>query len=357
MEKRSLGQTGIKVSRLCYGTLTMSRSQAGLSPQEGGELIAYAAASGVNFVDTAELYETYAHVRYARRHTSVPLVISTKSYAYDAKGARESVEKARREMDADVIDLFMIHEQETAMTMRGHHEALDCYLSMKEKGVIRAVGLSTHAVEPVQAVIQAKRMSEKCGGPPSMQASPEFFAPVDKNIDSWKNHWMEFDPGRYREIDVIHPLLNRSGIGLLDGTAAQMLLAVEEAHRAGIGILGMKMLGGGNLFNEFDAAAAYALSIRAADAYAVGMQNSNEIDMNIALFEGRAVSKEQYRAARSRSRRLLIEAWCIGCGSCAKRCKSGALTVIGGKAKVDPEKCVLCSYCAGACRDFAIKVV
>lgn len=332
MERRALGKTGIIVSRLCYGTLTMSLSQAGLSPEEGGELIAYAAGYGVDFIDTAELYGTYAHVRHALKHSSVPLTISTKSYAYDKKSAQESVEKARRELDADVIDLFMLHEQESTMTMIGHREAFDYYLSMKDKGVIRAVGLSTHAIEPVEAAAQAKR--------------------GDRN--GW---WREFDPGSYREIDVIHPLLNFSGIGLLDGTAERMRAAVEDAHRAGVGVLGMKMLGGGNLFNDFDKAVTYALSIDAADAYAVGMQNRNEIDMNVALFEGRAVHPGQLAAAKSRKRRLHIEEWCAGCGACVGQCKSGALSIVGGKACCDSDKCTLCSYCAKACRDFAIKVV
>jgi aryl-alcohol dehydrogenase-like predicted oxidoreductase len=344
MERRLLGKTGIEVSRLCYGTLTMSRSQADLSAQEGGELIVHAAESGVDFIDTAELYGTYAHVRYALRHTSIPLVISTKSYAFDRQSARDSVEKARRELDADVIDLFMLHEQETVMTLLGHQEALDFYLSMKEKGMIRAVGISTHAIEPVRAIAQAKRMGQADG--PSPCPAP-----------SCGSCWTEFDPGRYREIDVIHPILNRSGIGLLDGTASQMRTAVEEAHQAGVGIFGMKMLGGGNLFNEFDEAVAYALSLEAADAFAVGMQSRDEIDMNIALFEHREVPAAQLEKTRSRKRTLQIEDWCTGCGSCVKECKAGALRVADGKAKTDPDRCVLCSYCARACRDFAIKVI
>ena len=358
MERRFLGQTGIKVSRLCYGTLALSCSQADLSAEEGGELIAYAAECGVDFVDTAELYGTYAHVRYALRHTSAPITLSTKSYAYDRAGARASVEKARRELDVDVIDLFMLHEQESVMTLLGHQEALDFYLSMKEKGVIRAVGISTHAVEPVQAVAQAKGMAKtgQAGqGDGSSGLSRASHKPDEPS--PWPFRWSEFDPGRYREIDVVHPILNMSGIGLLDGTAAQMKAAVEAAHQAGVGIFGMKMLGGGHLFNEFDEAVAYALSLGSADAFAVGMQSRDEIDMNIALFEHRAVPEAKLAATRSRRRTLKIEEWCTGCGSCVKECKAGALRIVGGKAVSDPSRCVLCSYCGRACRDFAIKVI
>ncbi|MHB1484081.1 MAG: aldo/keto reductase [Saccharofermentanales bacterium] len=368
MDRRTLGKSGIEISRLCYGTLTLSYTQAGLSPEEGGELIAYAAKQGVNFVDTAQLYKTYAHIKYALRHTSERLVISTKSYAYDTKSAQESVEQARREMDADVIDIFMLHEQENVLTMCGHKQALDYYLKMKEKGIIRAVGISTHAIEPVQAVAQALgfRPADEDGhghgtehghghgiehGQENGQGHEHGFA------NQFIDRWHEFDPGRYREIDMIHPILNMTGIGLLDGTAAQMKRAVEDAHSVGAGILGMKMLGGGNLFNEFDQAVEYALSIDAADAYAVGMQSRDEIDMNVTLFENRKVKDELLDKTKARKRTLKIEDWCTGCGECVKQCKSDALRIENGKACVNPADCVLCSYCARACRDFAIKVI
>ncbi len=428
MEKRLLGKSGIEVSKLCYGTLTFCGSQANLSPEEGGELLLYAASKGVNFIDTAELYGTYAHVAYAIKHSKTPLVISTKSYAYDRKGAKESLEKARREMNLDVIDIFMMHEQETVMTMLGHMQALEYYLEMKTKGIIRAVGISTHAIEPVQAVFQAKAFGNKLPHKEqfnkldininhiaeietnkiSLLNDTKTITNSDSNADyklldldninnininnininninnnninfnfnninssnninnsgssnnsnNWKAHWCEFEPRLYKEIDVIHPILNFSGIGLLDGTSKQMENAVREAHKVGVGIFGMKMFGGGNLFNDFEKATKYALNLDCADAYAVGMQSKMEIDMNIALFENRKVDQKLINQTRSRKRRLLVEEWCTGCGACVKECKAGAMSVsLDGKAMVNKDICVLCSYCARACRDFAIKVV
>ena len=59
MQYTTLGKTDIEVSRLCLGALTMGPLQAGLSPNEGGEIIAAAVGLGINFVDTAQLYRTY----------------------------------------------------------------------------------------------------------------------------------------------------------------------------------------------------------------------------------------------------------------------------------------------------------
>ena len=332
MEKRRLGNSGIEVSRLCYGTLSFSSAQADLSPEEGGDLLLYAFSRGVDCLDTAEIYGTYPHVRHALRHARKKPVVCTKTYAWDRAGAMASVEKARRETGLDVIDIFLLHEQETALTLDGHREAFEYLLECREKGILRAVGISTHAVSPVRALDEAVRGIS--GG-----------------------QWTEKDAGAYRHADIIHPLLNVGGIGLLDGSAEDMKNAVDSAHQAGIGIIGMKMFGGGNLLPRFDEAAGYALGLDCADAYAVGMQSRDEIDMNIALFENRPVPEDLSARTRSRQRRLLVEDWCTGCGACIERCGSLAMRIEGGRACVDPARCLLCGYCAAVCRDFAIKVV
>ena len=332
MDRCALGDSGITVSKLCYGTLTLGPAQAALPPEEGGALIAYGASRGITFLDTAEYYETYDTVRAALRLLSQPPVICTKTYAWNRTGAEKSVEKARREMDVDVIDIFLLHEQETVFTLAGHQEAFRYLLECRDRGIIRAVGVSTHAVQPVRALTQARRG-------------------VTDGL------WADRDPGPYREATVVHPLLNVDGLGLLDGTASDMTDAVAGARSAGIGVLGMKMLGGGNLLSRFDEAVAFALNESGADAYAVGMQTKDEIDMNVALFEGRPVSPELLDRTRARRKRLLIDSWCTGCGACVQRCGENALRIENGRAQVDASRCLLCGYCAYACPDFAIKVV
>ncbi len=65
MEKVLLGDTGIEVSKLCFGSLTMTPFQADLSVKEGAYLIEYAFERGINFLDTAEIYENYNYIRQA----------------------------------------------------------------------------------------------------------------------------------------------------------------------------------------------------------------------------------------------------------------------------------------------------
>ena len=60
-----LGDTGIQVSKLCFGTLTMSPLQKNMTVRQGAALLAYAYERGVRFLDTADLYGTYPHIREA----------------------------------------------------------------------------------------------------------------------------------------------------------------------------------------------------------------------------------------------------------------------------------------------------
>jgi aryl-alcohol dehydrogenase-like predicted oxidoreductase len=314
MEYVSLGNTGIKVSRLCFGGLIIGPLQANQDVSQGAEVIGAALQSGVNFIDTAELYGTYPHIREAIKKTKILPVIASKSYAYTKEGARESLEKARKALDIDVIDIFMLHEQETRLTLKGHREALEYYISAKEKGLIRAVGVSTHNVEVVEA----------CADMP--------------------------------EIDVLHPLINKKGLGIGDGTLDEMLAAVKKAYSAGKGIYGMKPLGGGNLLNDYEDSLKFVLGLPFVHSIALGMQSVEEVIMNVAFFNGEPIPPEISNSLKKKERKLHIDFWCEGCGRCVKRCNLGALKVIEGKAVANKEKCILCGYCSSVCPQFAIKI-
>ncbi|HOB21439.1 MAG: 4Fe-4S binding protein [Firmicutes bacterium] len=315
MEYTFLGQTGIKVSRLCFGALTIGPLQANLPPSAGAKVIKAALEMGVNFIDTAELYGTYPHIAQAIRGSRDQVVIASKSYAYTREGMAESLANACRELGTDYIDIFMLHEQESELTIRGHWEAVEYLLEAKEKGLVRAVGISTHAVRGVLAAAE------------------------------------------FPELDVIHPLYNIRGLGILDGTREEMREAIGRAARSGKGIYAMKPLGGGNFRDNVQEAFTYILQTPGVDAVAVGMQTTHEVELNVRLVSGMPVSEELYQKVSSQSRRLHIDDWCQGCGSCVEKCPQGALELRGGKAVVRQEECLLCGYCAAACPEFVIKVV
>ena len=87
------------------------------------------------------------------------------------------------------------------------------------------------------------------------------------------------------------------------------------------------------------------------------MQSIEEIDADVALFDGDPDAFERLDRLHSRSRRMMVHDWCEGCGRCAERCRQGAITIVDGRSQIDPEKCVFCGYCARVCPQFCIKVV
>jgi len=159
------------------------------------------------------------------------------------------------------------------------------------------------------------------------------------------------------EMEIIHPLINYQGLGILDGTRDEMLSLLKQGKSMGKGIYGMKPIGGGNLLVEAEKALTWALQRPELDAVAVGMQSISEVNINLALAEGREPDPEDLEIVKNKVRYLLIEDYCEGCGACVAKCPQKALQIIEARAKVEKEKCLLCGYCAGVCPYFAIKVI
>ncbi|MGE5552958.1 MAG: aldo/keto reductase [Betaproteobacteria bacterium] len=323
MEYRELGQTGLVVSRLCFGALTIGPLQARLTPAEGGLIIRAAYEAGITFFDTAELYGTYPHLREGLAGVAGEVHLASKSYAPDAEGMRQSLEEALRALGQDHLAVFALHEVDTAAQLRGHAGALEYLVRAKERGLIRAVGLSTHSAEGVRAAA---------------------LTPA---------------------IDVIHPLVNRAGLGVKGGLPA-MLKALELAAALGKGLYAMKPLGGGHLRASAWESLAWALSLPGVAAVAVGMRSEAEVRFNAGLaarLAGEPGAPDEAELARlgqavaGAARWVHVEAWCAGCGACVRACPAGALSLAGGRAAVDREKCLLCGYCGAACPEMAIKIV
>ncbi len=314
MEYRPLGETELTVSHLCFGALTVGPLQKNLSVAEGAKVIRRALEQGVNFIDTAQLYGTYPHIARALEGWDEPVVIATKSYAYTAELMHQALEEARRELDRDVIDVFLLHEQESIHTIRGHWPAFEVLLQAKLNGIVKAVGVSTHAVACVRQAASVP------------------------------------------EIDVISPLINRAGVGIIGGSKEDMLSAMAFAKQMGKGLYAMKPLAGGHLYKDAQAALRFALANESLASVALGMQSAAEVDANIAICEGRETPTLLAQAA-AWPKRLHIEEWCAACGACVDACGSGALRLQGGQLHHDAERCVLCGYCGASCPEFALKII
>ncbi len=205
MIKQSLGNTGLSVSRTGFGVLPMGPAQLALSLEEGADLLIYGMEAGINFFDTAEYYQTYPYLRLAmdrwqtRGGDPAQLIISSKSLAPDYDGMMEAIEDARQQLNRETIDIFLMHEVRSGQLSQ-RQGAWQALCDAKEKGLVCAIGLSTHHVN---VAAEAASMAE---------------------------------------LDVVFPLLNYAGLGIRitdeDGKERfakpeEMLEAIRLCHDAG----------------------------------------------------------------------------------------------------------------------------
>lgn len=315
MESIRLGNTSIRVSPLCFGSLTMTPFQANLTIKEGAYLLNYAFDKGINFIDTAEIYHNYPYINEALKYINRnDYIIASKTYAYTKEMARDSLDLALKEIGTDFIDIFLLHEQESIHTIKGHYDAIEYFMKAKDMGKIRAFGISTHRVAGVEAA-------------------------------------KEFD-----EIEIIHPLVNKAGLGIQDASISDMIEVIKECHTMGKGIYSMKPLGGGHLIGKFQESLEFVRDLACIDSIAIGMQSIDEIDANIGIIQGKSLDSKLMGSLKNKERKLIVADYCIGCGNCETRCQQSGIEVKNGIA-IPNDKCILCGYCATVCPEFCIKVV
>ncbi len=316
MEKRRLGRTDLEVTRLCLGTLPMGPLQLDLPLEKAAQVVRRVVCGGVNFIDTAHAYGTYAHIRKGLEEIEQNVIIATKVSAKTKQEAIDQINYALEELGIEHLDLVHLHAARLKSPFAERAEVWDYLLEAKQSGLIRHLGVATHSVGVVK---------EAAGIP---------------------------------EVEVIHPLINLTGMGIQDGGASDMLAAIEPAKEAGKGIYSMKPLAGGNLIERAKDAFSYILAQGSIDAVAVGMVNPEEVAFNLRLFETGELSDEDWQqVSRQKDKKnIKILKYCDGCGSCLSLCPNEALSIVEGKAQVDKARCILCGYCAPACPQFYIRV-
>lgn len=243
MEMRVLGNTGIDVSRLCFGTGTDGwngrSNQTRLGMQELVDLMRYAFDRGITFFDAADQYGS--HPNMARLLKDVGrnnAVITTKTVARTAEEAEADIDRFCRELETDVLDIVLMHCMMSADWPEARAGVLEVLERKKQEGVIRAHGVSCH----------------------------DFGAFCTAAECDW--------------VEVVLARINYAGKHM-DGPPEKIIPVIEKMHAAGKGVYGMKVVGAGELGGDARDAIHYVLDIPAIDAITIGMQNRQEVDDNI----------------------------------------------------------------------------
>ena len=153
MEYRTLGKTGLQISRLGFGGSPIQKIDAKGTRVLIDELI----CQGVNFIDTARGYTvSEEYLGYALRGVRDKFVLATKSMARTAESMARDIEISLHNLGTDYVDLYQIHnpgakDLETVIAEGGALEALQ---AAKAAGKIGHIGITLHSVELFANVLE-----------------------------------------------------------------------------------------------------------------------------------------------------------------------------------------------------------
>ena len=235
-----IGKTGIKTSRLAMGTGTVGSGhhshQTALGVKGLSELLLNGYDHGLRFFDAADSYGSHPHVAEAlKRVPRDKVTVLTKTWARDPKTAREDLDRFRRELGTDYIDICLMHCLTEGNWTEQYRGVMDVLSEAKQKGTIRAHGCSCHSIEALRAAA--------------------------------KSPWVDVDLVRINPVGA-H----------MDADPATVISLIREMRASGKGIIGMKILGQGEMRNRQDEALKFALGLGLLDAFTIGAESKAEQD-------------------------------------------------------------------------------
>jgi aryl-alcohol dehydrogenase-like predicted oxidoreductase len=233
-----LGQTGIRTSRLAMGTGTVGYEhhshQTALGIQGLADLLWQGYDHGLRFFDSADSYGSHPHVAEAlKRVPRDKVTLLTKSWAREPDAMRADLERFRKELNTDYLDIVLMHCLQEADWTTKYRAAMDVLSEAREKGTIRAHGCSCHTIEALRAAA--------------------------------KSPWVQVDLARINPIGA-H----------MDANPETVVGVLREMKAAGKAVVGMKILGQGDMRDRADEALKYALGLGVLDAFTIGAEGRAE---------------------------------------------------------------------------------
>ena len=234
----TLGKTGIKTSRLAMGTGTVgfghhsNQTALGIAGLSG--LLQNGYDHGLRFFDTADAYGSHPHVADALKHVPRDQVtVLTKTWARDPETARADLERFRKELGVDYIDICLMHCLTEGDWTERYRGVMDVFEEAKQTGIIRAHGGSCHSIEALRAAA--------------------------------KSPWVEVDLVRINPIG-----------SYMDADPNTVIEVIREMRAAGKAVVGMKILGQGDMRARQDEAIKFALSLDLLSAFTIGAESIGE---------------------------------------------------------------------------------
>jgi 1-deoxyxylulose-5-phosphate synthase len=235
-----LGKTGIEVSRMAMGTGTNGYGGSSNQTRKLGlkglaDLLKAGYDKGVFFWDSADQYGTHPHVKEALK--MVPrekVVLLSKTHASTEKEMLADLDRFRKELGTDYIDVVLLHCMMNKNWPAEKQGAMDQLVKAREGKIIRAHGVSCHTLEALQ----------------SAAASP----------------WVQVDLAR----------INPAG-AQMDADVSTVVPILKQMKQSGKAVMGMKILGAGQLIGRKDECLRFALAQDYLDCFTIGIESHDQL--------------------------------------------------------------------------------
>jgi len=243
-----LGNTGIKVSRLGFGTGTNSGNvQYSLGKEKFIDLIHYAYDKGIRYFDCAQAYRTFGWIGDAIKGLPRENLFILSKVPGKPENILEVIDNHRKTFNTDYIDALLIHCMVKDNWTEEYKKIMDAFDQAKEKKWIRAKGVSCHSLPALHAATVS----------PWTEVHLVRINPQAKHIDGPEQTWNK--PG-----NKIEPVLEE----------------IKQMKAKGRGVLGMKIIGNGDFTDPEDREKSirFVMACKEVDAITIGFKSRAEID-------------------------------------------------------------------------------
>ena len=244
----ALGRSGVKVTRLAFGTGSFSgQVQRDLGQDGFTRLVRYAYDRGIRFFETAESYGEM-HKMLGIALQGIPretYQLMSKVTTHDGENPQQKFDELRKLANTEYFDIMLLHWQHTASWPTDTRRWQDAILEAESKKVVVSHGASVH-------------------GLPALRQVPG-------------NKWLDLAMIRVNHKGKSMDAENYATQGL--GNVPEVVEHVKEVRSEGMGVISMKLIGEGT-FNREDRRQAMKFAFKNAgvDCVTVGYKNKAEID-------------------------------------------------------------------------------
>lgn len=250
IDKVKLGKVGLLVPRLALGTGTHGGNQSSDMTRMGInnwlKIARHAYDRGISFYDAADSYGSHQNVKeilktVPREKATLLSKIWTRPESWNKDTPAKTIDRFRKETGSEYFDMLLLHCMTNGKWQEEKKAYIDTLSEAKQKGIVKAVGLSCHSFEALRIAAS----------------------------DPW--------------VDVILARINPEGV-IMDSHPDEVMAVLKQAHNNGKGIIGMKIFGEGKLVQESqrEKSLKYAINSKNVDCMTIGFTSTEQVDDALA---------------------------------------------------------------------------